>query len=161
MSGFNMDRDDESFLYIEGIVRAALMAQIAQEEFWSIEKLPFEDSWEADPLASSVEETFNIRVSDSEIDTDFAEDDDSESLTNCYVVFETLGQLANILSSHGVNPSIEVDFFNDATGSSISLLSDEDIENNVSLLFVSVEDPSRLKGLHANLVSAFGSHGNP
>jgi hypothetical protein len=161
MTATHMNKDDPSFHYIEGIVKSALRAQIAEEEFWSIEKVLFEDAWEADPLTASVEESFHIQVSDSDIDTDFAEDDDSESLTNCYVVFETLGQLADILSSHGVNPSIEVDFFNDATGSSISLLSDEDIENNVSLLFVSVQDPSRLKGLHANLVSAFGSHGNP
>ena len=154
-----MDRNDESFLYIEGIVRAALMAQIAQEEFWSIEKLPFEDSWEADPLASSVEETFNIQVSDSGIDTDFAEDDDPESLTNCYVVFDVTGRLADLFLSHGVRPSIEVDIFNDAMCSSISLLSDEDVENKVSLLSVVLNDPSLVDGLHASMVDAFGELG--
>lgn len=94
------------------------MAQLAQEDFWSIEKVPFENSWEADPLVSSVEETFNVKVSGSEIDTDFAEDDDAESLTNCYVVFDVTGRLADIFSAHGIRPSIEVDIFNDAMGSS-------------------------------------------
>lgn len=161
MTADPMDMDDESFRYIDEIVKFALKAQIAEREFWSIQKLLFEDVWEADPLTASVEDSFYIQVSDSDIDTDFAEDDDSESLTNCYVVFETLGKLADILSSHGVNTSIEVDVLNNATGSSICLFSDKDIENNVSVLFVSVEDPGRLKGLYSDLVSAFGSLGNP
>lgn len=151
-----MGKNDPVFLFIDQLVKAAIKKNIELDSEWEITKAYAEDEWEAQRLNSAVEETFCLQVSDASVDVDFAEDDDVESLTNCYVMFDAKGALGAALTAHGVRPEIEMDVCNSLIGSNVALLSDEDVDDEVSLLHLWVEVPAMLDGLHEHLKIEFG-----
>lgn len=146
MPDSKMEREDPVFVFVEQLLRAAIKKNIELETQWEVTKVHFENEWEAQRLHPSVEETYCLQTSDADVDVDFADDDDIESLTNCYVTFDAVGELAAALRAHGVRPQIEVDIFNSAVGSGVALLSDEDVDNEVSLLHIWIEKPAMLNG---------------
>lgn len=156
MTDIMIEKDDPIFHFVEQLVKSAIKKNIELDSEWEIAKVLFEDSWEAQRLNPSVEDAYGLQISDIEVDVDFAEDDDVESLTNCYVTFDATGKLAAALRDHGLRPQIEIDVFNNVIGSSIALLSDEDVDNEVGLLHVWVQQPKLINGLLERLKRDFG-----
>ena len=157
MPDSKMENTKPEFLFVDQLLKAAIKMHIEIDGQWEIEKALFEDEWEAQRLAPEVEEACGLQVSDANIDVDFSQDDDIESLTNCYVNFDATGKLAAVFRAHGLRTQIEIDVFNSAIGSGVALLSDEDVDDQVSLLNLWVEYPAKLGGLMESLKDSFGS----
>ncbi len=156
MTRSKMKKDDPVFLFVEQLVRSAIKKNIELDSGWEIAKVYFEDRWEPQRFHESVEEVYGLQVSDVAVDVDLAEDDDVESLTNCYVTIGATGPLAAALREHGVQPQVEVDVFNSAIGSSVALLDDDDVEDQVSLLHLWIDKGELLGGLIERLQRDFG-----
>lgn len=155
MTRSKMKKDDPVFLFVEQLVKSAIKKNIEIDSEWEIAKVHFQDRWEAQRLHATVEKIYGLQISDVDVDVDFAEDDDVESLTNCYVTFDAIGPLAAALREHGVQPQLEVDVFNNAIGSSVSLLDDDDVEDQVSLLHLWIDNGEQLGGLIERLQRDF------
>lgn len=148
MNTRQLPKDDEAFQLLEEIIRRAVKHQISVNDLWDINKEPFNDVWEADQFFPEVQTTHHLEVSGAPVECDFAQDDeDPESLTNCYVEITATGVLAETLKKHGCGTNLTVDAFNVAIGHSISFLSDEDVENDLTLMTVPVTDGTLLDGL--------------
>lgn len=151
MEYFNVNKNDKSFEILQKVIQRSIILQVELNDFWEINKVPFEDQWEADQLVASVQEIYHLKLSDESIDTDFAEDDDPESLTNCYLTFVAINELAEVLEQHNCSKQFVVDIFNSAIGHSISILSEKDVENDVSLMILQCNDQNSLSALHESL----------
>jgi hypothetical protein len=97
----------------------------------------------------------NIKISVAEVENDFSEEEDIDSLSNCFVEFESTGMLKETLIASGLNFNFIVDIFNDVYGSEIQLGSNEDIENNVNLFKVIIENQDLLNEAEAKLIVVF------
>lgn len=149
-----MDHDEAAFVWLEKLVIAAITDHISRASSWEITKIPFEDHWEVQQLDEETQESFSVTAARSCVDFDLAQDDDPESVTNCYIDFYAFGLLADLLHEHGVRSSFKIDVFNDAHGSNICLTGADDVRSNVGLLQVRIDDIERVAGL-ARALEAF------
>jgi ribosomal protein S10 len=150
MKNSTIPRDSHEFEVLQDIIRQAVKTHIEINGEWLIEKDYFSDEWKAEQLDAQVQERYEIKVSNRLIECDFAEDEDPESLTNCYVQFEAIGGLAKILRTYGCDVYLTTDSFNSTWGTDITFLSDEDVDVNFSLLTVKAE--KQKDGLATELV---------
>jgi hypothetical protein len=149
-----LPRDDESFQLLEEIIRRAVKHQISVNEFWEINSDPYSNQWEADQFDPKVQKRHCVEVSDAPVECDFADEDENpDSLTNCYVEICAKGVLADTLLKHGCGTNLIVDAFNITQGHSICILSDEDVDNDLSLMTVTVTDRKLLNGLYDALIA--------
>ena len=147
MSEVKMKREEPAFVFLEKLVLAAIKDHVERESSWEITKVPFEEHWEVQPLNEETQESFELCTDETCVEFDLAQDDDPESLTNCYVDVHVVGTLAELLAQYGVRPQFKIDVFNDAQGHSIFLAGAADVENNVSLLHVWIDDVDKVLGL--------------
>lgn len=147
MSAVKMEREEPEFVFLEKLVIAAIKDHAARESGWEITKVPFEDEWQVQPLNEETQETFELFTNETCVEVNVAQDDDPESLTNCYVDVHAFGTLSELLAEYGIRPQFRIDVFNDAQGHSIFLTGADDVESNVSMLDVWVDDIEKLPGL--------------
>ncbi len=158
MSDKKLNLDSSIFKFIDQLVKAAIKEHITLEAEWVVEKEYFEDSWVAQQLHEDVEQTYCLQLADADVEVDLEDEDDPESLTCCYVMFDAVGNLSEILSDHGIKSRIEVQVYNSSNGSpSATLLSGEDVDAEVSLLSVWNSKPAANNGLIEALDQSFGS----
>ena len=150
-----LDKKSQIFEVIEEFLKSALKKEIELSEQWEINKEHFEEIWTAKQLSESVIKQFNIKVSDAEVETDFSEEEDIDSLSNCFVQFESIGMLKETLIASGLNFNFIVDIFNDVYGSEIQVGSNKDIENNVNLFKVFIENQDLLNEAETKLIGVF------
>lgn len=155
MSKLLLDKKHPIFKLLEKHIKDALKNEVEISDQWEISKEYFEEIWSATTLSESVTRKFKIKLSDSEIETDFQDEDDIESLSNCFVEFECTDELREIFIASGLRPALVMDVFNDIYGTDINLLSADDVENNVSLLRAYVEDADLMEKSQKNLVEFF------
>lgn len=154
MSSIKMKREEPAFELIERMVVAAIKDHVERESSWDIEKTPFEEKWEVQTLSEETQDFHLLCTDETCVEFDLAQDDDPESLTNCYVEVYALGVLAELFTQYGVRPQFKIDVFNDSQGHSIYLTHADDVENNVSLLEVWIDDVEKVDwGLGDNLIS--------
>ena len=158
MSDKKLNLDSSIFKFIDQLVKAAIKEHITLEMEWVVEKEYFEDSWMAQQLHEDVVQTYCLQLADAEVEVDLEDEDDPESLTCCYVMFDAVGNLSEILNDHGIKSRIEVQVFNSSNGSSSAMiLSDVGVDAEVSLLSVWNSKPALNSGLIEALDKDFGS----
>lgn len=145
MSELQLDKNHQVFNLLDVHVKKALKSELEVSGQWEINKEYFDEVWTAQQWDESVIQKFNVRMSDSEIETDFHEEDDPESLSNCFVELECTGALKDIFIASGLKNKFSIDVFNEIHSSNISLLDQDDVENNVSLFKVYIENEDLLK----------------
>lgn len=149
-----LPKGDKSFQLLEEILRRAFKHQILVNEFWEINLDPFNVVWEADQFEPEVKTAHHVEVSDAPVKCDFADEDENpDSLTNCYVEICATGVLAKTLQKHGCGSNLTLDTFNVGYGHSICLLNDKDVDNNLSLMTVPVTDSKLLDCLYDSLTN--------
>jgi len=139
-----LDKNHELFKLIENHIKDAIKTEIEVSGQWEINKDYLEEFWSAEKLNEFVENKFNIKLSNSEIETYFQEDDDIESLSNCFVEFNCSGEFGHALEICGLKPKLVIDVFNDIYGTDIGLVTDNDVDNNVSLFKVFIENKEKI-----------------
>jgi hypothetical protein len=155
MTEILLDKKHQGFELLNEYIKDALNTEVKISDQWEIKKEYFEAVWNAEQLHESVIKIFNVRLSNSEIETDFHEDDDVESLSNCFVEFECINALKELFIASGLRPKFSIDVFNDIYGSNICLTCEDDIANNVNLFRVDVEDNELLGAKQNNLIEFF------
>lgn len=158
MSNRKLKQDDPVFIFIDQLVKAAINAHIALEMDWIIEKEYFENTWEAQQLSDDIAKIYGLQVSDAKVKVELEDKEDPDSLTCCYVKFDASGNLLEILNTHGMKPQIEIQVNNSSVGSSsATILNEDDIDNDISLLSVWKIKPALNEGLLKELNHNFGS----
>jgi hypothetical protein len=154
MSSIKMKREEPAFGMIERMVVAAIKDHVERVSSWDIEKAPFEEEWEVEPLNEETQDFFLLCTNEACFEFELAQEDDPDSLTNCYVEVHALGVLAELFTHYGVRPQFKIDVFNDSPGGNIYLTQADDVESNVSLLEVWIDDVEKVDwGLGDNLIS--------
>lgn len=157
MADIDLKRDDPVFLFIEQYIRSAIKKHIDLEMEWAIEKIFFEETWEAHRLHHDIEAEFNLQIADIDIGVDFENEEDPETLTNCFVTLRATDALEALLREFDVSSEFVIDVCNDVIGTNVLLLSEEDVENKVSLLHVKSTKSAVNAGLIDQLKNNFST----
>jgi len=155
MNELLLDKNQQIFKLLDEHVKKALKHEVEVSGQWEINKEYFDEVWAAELLDESVIERFELQRSDSEIQTDFHDEDDVESLSNCFVGLECTGTLKNLFIASGLKNKFVIDVFNDIYSSNISLIDEDDVENNVSLFQVHIENDDLLNLNQNRLIEFF------